>query len=216
MQSLSVQNSWKGLKSILSNQLNAYRAVRNYSRSVYFSQSNDVFTNLALEDWFYRNKNFEKNDLLLFWINEPCVVIGRHQNPWAEVDFSQLSQHGIQFSRRNSGGGTVYHDQGNINCTFFSTRLGYNRKRNLELICEALTKEWNLNVEVSPREDIILDQTYKISGTASKLGNKVAYHHCTLLIHVDTSKLLQALRPTDVCFQCPDTLFNFTECVYCF
>lgn len=199
MLSLTVRTSWMGFRLVLSSHSSVYRTSRNYCRTVYFSKSNDVFTNLALEDWFYRNTNFEKNNLLLLWINKPCVVIGRHQNPWAEVNFSQLSQHGIQFSRRNSGGGTVYHDNGNLNCTFFSTRLRYNRKQNLELICKALTKEWNLNVEVSPREDIILDQKYKISGTASKLGNKVAYHHCTLLINVDTSKLLQALDVTDVC-----------------
>lgn len=198
MLSLTVRTSWMGFRLVLSSHSSVYRTSRNYCKTVYFSKSNDVFTNLALEDWFYRNTNFEKNNLLLLWINKPCVVIGRHQNPWAEVNFSQLSQHGIQFSRRNSGGGTVYHDNGNLNCTFFSTRLRYNRKQNLELICKALTKEWNLNVEVSPREDIILDQKYKISGTASKLGNKVAYHHCTLLINVDTSKLLQALDVTDL------------------
>jgi len=198
MQSLSVQTSRIGLKLVHFSRSSFHRTIRNHSRSVYFSKSNDIFTNLALEDWFYRNTNFEKSNFLLLWINKPCVVIGRHQNPWAEVDFRQLAHHGIQFSRRNSGGGTVYHDQGNLNCTFFSTRLGYHRKRNLELICKALTEEWNLNVEVSQREDIMLDQKYKISGTASKLGNKVAYHHCTLLINVDTSKLLQALNVTNL------------------
>jgi len=50
-------------------------------RQVFISQSNDVFTNLALEDWLYRHHDFAHKHLLLLWRNDPCVVIGRHQNP---------------------------------------------------------------------------------------------------------------------------------------
>jgi len=204
LSSLLARTSRMRFKKVLSSQSSCFKTMKHFahsecnSKSVYFSKSNDVFTNLALEDWFYRNSNFEKSNLLLLWMNEPCVVIGRHQNPWTEVNFEELSKNEIQFSRRNSGGGTVYHDLGNLNCTFFSSRLGYNRRKNLELICETLRENWHLNVNVSAREDIMLDEKYKISGTASKLGNKTAYHHCTLLIDVDTSKLLQTLNVTNL------------------
>lgn len=82
--------------------------------SVYISSSNDIFYNLALEDWLYQNYDFKDESLLLLWSNTPCVVIGRHQNPWTEVNIKQLIQNNIQLSRRNSGGGTVYHDLGEI------------------------------------------------------------------------------------------------------
>ena len=170
----------------------------NVSRVVYQSLSHDIFTNLALEDWFYRNWNFDDKHLLLLWRNDPCVVIGRHQNPWIEANLHYLTDNNINISRRNSGGGTVYHDLGNVNCSFFTHRAQYNRKRNLEFICEALRQEWDLDVQVSPREDIMLNEHLKISGTASKLGNKIAYHHCTLLINVDSSQLHQTLQAPDV------------------
>ncbi|XP_021915738.1 lipoyltransferase 1, mitochondrial isoform X2 [Zootermopsis nevadensis] len=172
-------------------------AVKNSDavKSVFISQSNDIFTNLALEDWLYKNFNFINHHILLLWRNSPAVVIGRHQNPWLEVNTSVLSEHGIEIARRNSGGGTVYHDNGNLNLTFFTPREHYNRKNNLQLINRALIREWGLKTEISPREDIVISGGYKqISGTAAKLGRPNAYHHCTLLVSVDKEKLKHALH----------------------
>lgn len=50
-------------------------------KSVFISQSHDIFTNLAFEDWLYRNFDFTKHHVLMLWSNDPCVVVGRHQNP---------------------------------------------------------------------------------------------------------------------------------------
>lgn len=50
-------------------------------KSVFLSQSHDIFTNLALEDWLYRNFDFTTHHVLMLWTNDPCVVVGRHQNP---------------------------------------------------------------------------------------------------------------------------------------
>lgn len=131
-------------------------------KSVFISQSNDIFTNLALEDWLYRNFDFTNHHILLLWQNSPAVVIGRHQNPWLEANTAVLSEHGIEIARRNSGGGTVYHDHGNLNLTFFTPREHYSRKNNLQLICRALLREWGLKTEISPREDIV-SGNYKVS-----------------------------------------------------
>ncbi|KAJ4430121.1 hypothetical protein ANN_22331 [Periplaneta americana] len=171
-------------------------------KSVFISQSSDIFTNLALEDWLYRNFDFTNHHILLLWRNSPTVVIGRHQNPWLEANTALLSEHGIEIARRNSGGGTVYHDKGNLNLTFFTPREAYNRKNNLELISRALFREWGLKTEISPREDIVVNGNYKvrgqqISGTASKLGRPNAYHHCTLLVDVNKVNLSQALHKHD-------------------
>lgn len=133
------------------------------SKSVFISQSNDIFTNLALEDWLYRNFDFSNHHVMLLWVNSPCVVIGRHQNPWLEANCGYLNERGMQLARRNSGGGTVYHDNGNLNLTFFTPREQYNRRRNLEMMSKALNREWGLRSEITKKEDIVVDGNYKVS-----------------------------------------------------
>nr|CAD7266347.1 unnamed protein product [Timema shepardi] len=164
-------------------------------KSVFISQSTDIFTNLALEDWMYRNFDFTDQHILLLWHNSPCVVIGRHQNPWLEANIEHLYKSDVEIARRNSGGGAVYHDMGNLNITFFTPRTRYNRRNNLEIITRALFREWGLVTDINSREDIIIKGNYKqISGTASKLGSPNAYHHCTVLVDVNKVNLRQALQ----------------------
>lgn len=139
-------------------------------KSVFISQSYDVFTNLALEDWIYKNYDFGNHHVLMLWLNDPCVVIGRHQNPFSETNTSQLESAGIELARRNSGGGTVYHDRNNLNCTFFTPRERYDRKYNLNLITRAIYREYGIDTEISPRDDILL-QGKKVN--AVPLSNKV-------------------------------------------
>ncbi|CAG0880588.1 unnamed protein product [Darwinula stevensoni] len=162
-------------------------------KSVFISQCHNVYTNLALEDWFYKNYKFENQVALMLWWNNPCVVIGRHQNPWLEADTKYLKMNNIMVARRNSGGGAVYHDEGNLNCTFFTSRNSYNRKNNLQMLCEALWKTWGIDAEVSARDDIVLHGK-KVSGTAAKLGRENAYHHCTLLVDSDKDLMTQSLH----------------------
>lgn len=81
--------------------------------------------------------------------------------------------------------------------TFFTPRERYNRKYNLNIITRALFREWEIKAEISERDDITLHGN-KISGTAAKLGQKNAYHHCTLLVSADKSRLKDALQKEDV------------------
>ncbi|XP_043217473.1 lipoyltransferase 1, mitochondrial-like [Amphibalanus amphitrite] len=162
--------------------------------SVFLSQSHNVFTNLALEDWLYRNFRFGRHNLLMVWRNAPCVVIGRHQNPWREVDTHHLHAAGMPLARRNSGGGTVYHDLGNLNLTFFSAREQYDRSANLHLVADALRQGWGFDITVNERDDILLDGAFKVSGTAAKLTRNTAYHHLTLMVNVDTDSLHRSLE----------------------
>lgn len=85
-------NKSQSIKSVPDNEI---------KKSVFISQSNDIFTNLALEDWFYRNFDFTKHHVLMLWANDPCVVIGRHQNPFDEANVSNLQKAGITLARRN-------------------------------------------------------------------------------------------------------------------
>ena len=136
---------------------------RHLHHLVYVSTSNSVFTNLALEDWIYSNIDFKDTNLLLLWRNYPTVVIGRHQNPWAECNLRGLESQNVSLARRRSGGGTVYHDMGNLNCTFFTSKKRYNREKNLQFIAKTLRKCWNLDVSISDRDDLLLESKYKVS-----------------------------------------------------
>ncbi|XP_011309909.1 lipoyltransferase 1, mitochondrial [Fopius arisanus] len=164
------------------------------TKSVFISQSKDIFTNLALEDWLYRNYDFNNHHVLLLWRNDPCVVIGRHQNPWIEANIQGLEEQGIAMARRNSGGGTVYHDSGNLNLSFFTPKERYNRRYNLEIITRSLYREWGVKCDINKREDIVVNGNSKVSGTAAKLGRPNAYHHCTLLVNVNKRNLSMALE----------------------
>ena len=130
---------------------------------VYISTCRNIYYNLALEDWIYNHVDFSaKQTVLLLWRNQPCVVIGRHQNPWAECKIKKCLTHGVDVARRRSGGGTVFHDLGNLNCTFFTHKNKYDRPLNLEILAEALRSTWNLDVTASDRDDLILDNQYKV------------------------------------------------------
>lgn len=88
----------------------------------------------------------------------------------------------------------MYHDLGNLNISFMTTKEEYNRIRNLELICAAIRSVMDVDVSINKRDDIVIDGERKVSGTAAKLSRIGAYHHCTLLVSVDTSSLHTALN----------------------
>lgn len=142
-----------------------YTANDMIQKSVFISQSTDVFTNLALEHWLYQNFDFSKHHVLLLWRNNPCIVFGRHQNPWQECNVQAAEKRDIVLARRNSGGGTVYHDNGNLNLTFFTPRERYDRKYNLNIITNALFRQWSLKSVINKRDDILVNGNYKVSFT---------------------------------------------------
>lgn len=183
------------------------------TKSVFMSQSTDIYTNLALEDWMYRNMDFTNHHVMMVWRNEPCVVIGRHQNPWLEANIPLLSEREIALARRNSGGGTVYHDRGNLNVTFFTPRERYDRKYNLELIKRALFRGFGIKSVINERQDIIIRDKYKVSGTAAKLGRLTGYHHCTLLVNANKADLSRALakRETNATASTRSAVANLAE-----
>src|SRR5215217_2536553 len=74
----------------------------------------DAHVNLALEEYVFRHKPTDE-DVLLFYVNAPAIIIGRNQNTIEEIDPDVVAARGIRVVRRISGGGAVYHDLGNLN-----------------------------------------------------------------------------------------------------
>lgn len=173
------------------------KPIGDFNNCVLVSNSTNIFENLAIEDWLYRHQNFDHNQLLLLWRNTPCVVIGRHQNPWQEVNLASCSAADVSVARRNSGGGTVYHDLNNLNICFFASKRAYNRKQNLELIRQTIQTNFQIDLNINAKEDLILGEE-KVSGTASKLAYNKSYHHCTLLVDSDLNDLSRFIRKRSV------------------
>ncbi|GFS14771.1 lipoyltransferase 1, mitochondrial [Elysia marginata] len=124
------------------------------------------------------------------WRNKSAIVSGRHQNPWLEANVPLANSLSLDIARRSSGGGTVYHDEGNLNLSFLKSRENYDRRKNLNLVVQAITNRWDIDLTVNDRDDILLNKLYKVSGTAAKLGRLQSYHHFTLL-HSVNQELLQ-------------------------
>lgn len=167
-----------------------------------YSLSQNIYYNLALENYLAESINESDRNILLVWLSEPCIVFGRHQNTWVECNVNESHRRGVRLARRYSGGGCVYHDQGNLNISFITNRLKFDRKLNLNLIKNSLDPlkiTQNVQFEITPRHDIFVklpddDTAYKISGSAARLAQKFSYHHCTLLhdVNMDNMKLLKS------------------------
>lgn len=158
-----IQQSFRYMSATIKNRNDDNISLQSpIKKSVFVSQSTNIYTNLAWEDWLYRNHDFSNHHVLLLWRNDPCVVYGRHQNPWKECNVQTAEKRGITLARRNSGGGTVYHDNGNLNLSFFTPRARYNRKYNLHIITRALFREWGLESVVNQRDDIVVEGNYKV------------------------------------------------------
>jgi lipoate-protein ligase A len=157
--------------------------------NVYFSPFKNPFINLAIENYFLRQSDVS---VLLFYVNRPCVVMGRFQNPWLETNLKYLTQNDIWLVRRQSGGGAVYHDEGNLNFCFITPGPLTDRKKNSLLIQEAF-KKVDIHLEISPRNDLWLNGK-KISGSAYKQTKEASFHHGTFLVSSDLLKLEESLK----------------------
>ncbi|KAL1968881.1 hypothetical protein VTN77DRAFT_1242 [Rasamsonia byssochlamydoides] len=188
---------------------------------IYQSLSADPFVNLSIEHFLLENAPIDSKILFLY-VNQPCVVIGRNQNPWLETNLGALKQGRIGdaegltlasnstdevlYVRRRSGGGAVFHDEGNLNYSVISPRDSFTRNKHAEMMVRALQRIGAINTSVNERHDIVLRQdvdaakqqsaaagmedppqeasprALKVSGSAFKLTRHRALHHGTCLL----------------------------------
>lgn len=159
------------------------------------THSNDVFYNLAFEEYVF--ENYRDDDYLILWTNDSSVVMGKFQNAYEEINLKAAEESGIKVARRNTGGGTVFHDKGNLNYSLimdYDEELFAKYDSFLEPMIKALNK---LGVPAGKRNksDIAIGEE-KISGSAQSVSHNRILHHGTLLFDADLSSLHELLKPT--------------------
>ncbi|MCM3667403.1 lipoate--protein ligase [Mesobacillus maritimus] len=154
----------------------------------------DPRINLAIEEYAVRNLDINET-YLLFYINEPSIIIGKNQNTIEEINTDYVEKNGIHVVRRVSGGGAVYHDLGNLNFSFITKDDGdsfHNFKKFTEPVVEALRK-MGVNAELSGRNDLLAEGR-KISGNAQYSTKGRMFSHGTLMFDSEIDHVVSALK----------------------
>ncbi|AUS07977.1 lipoate--protein ligase [Laceyella sacchari] len=154
----------------------------------------DPRINLAIEEYALKHLDIEET-YLLFYINEPSIIIGKHQNTVEEINVDYVREKGIHVVRRLSGGGAVYHDLGNLNFSFITKDDGKsfaNFRKFTEPVISAL-ESLNIKAELSGRNDILVDGK-KVSGNAQFSTRGRMFSHGTLMFNVNIEEVVKALQ----------------------
>jgi lipoate-protein ligase A len=155
------------------------------------SKNDDPYFNLAAEEYLLRDHT---EDFFMLWISKPAVIAGKHQNTLAEISPRFVHDNAILVARRLSGGGTVYHDRGNLNFTFIT------REQPGKLVDFAryaspvvgFLEENGIQAVFGGKNDILAGG-YKISGNAGHVYKNRVLHHGTLLFDANLDNLRSAL-----------------------
>ena len=155
----------------------------------------DPRVNLAIETYLLQNMPLDE-PILLFYINEPSIIIGRNQNTIEEINKEYVDEKGIHVVRRLSGGGAVYHDLGNLNFSFIMPDDGNSFrdfKKLTEPIVEALHKLGIEGAQLKGRNDLVIEDK-KFSGNAMYSTNGRMFAHGTLMFDSDIDEVVNALK----------------------
>ena len=158
-------------------------------------ENTDPRTNIALETYLVENRLTDQ-PLLLFYINEPSIIIGRNQNTVEEVNQRYVEEHDIHVVRRMSGGGAVYHDLGNFSYCFIQEEHGPARDFSVftRPVIEALHQMGVAGAKLEGRNDLLIDGK-KFSGNAMYIKNGRMTAHGTILYDADLDAVTAALKP---------------------
>ncbi|MCF7847801.1 MAG: lipoate--protein ligase family protein [Kiritimatiellales bacterium] len=178
------------------------------------SSIKNVYDNLAMEEVLLEQAD-ACGPVFFLWQSDCAVVIGKNQNPWMECRLDLMEQEGVPLARRVSGGGTVYHDEGNLNYCVITNRTQYREAQAYELVFQALEK-FGVQVATSGKSSLCVDGR-KFSGNAFCFRKNRALHHGTLLVNTDLTRLNRYLGPmsgrieTHAVPSVPATVMNLGE-----
>lgn len=166
----------------------------------------DASVNLAIEEFALRHLPLEDDSYLLFYINAPSIIIGKHQNTIEEINAEYVKEKGIQVVRRLSGGGAVYHDLGNLNFSFITKDDGqsfHNFRKFTEPVVEAL-RSFGVNAELTGRNDLQVGEQ-KISGNAQFATRGRMFSHGTLMFNLNLEDVQASLHANPEKFKSKST-----------
>ncbi len=156
--------------------------------------STDPYLNLAYENMILRDTSESRAPYtLILWQSSPCVVLGNFQNPLKECDLDSMSVDKIPLVRRQSGGGAVFHDLGNLNFSIICDSNLCSLDKNFLLLQMALHK-FKLSIIVDEKNSVFVNNK-KISGNAFKKTKDRVLHHGTLLVKSNLTNLRKYLTP---------------------
>ncbi len=161
--------------------------------------SDNAYFNIATEEYLLKNKN---EDFFVLYINPPSIIIGKNQNTLAEINAEYVNEKNITVVRRLSGGGAVYHCQGNLNFSFIindieKSFMDFN-KFTRPII--NILNDMGIQAELSGRNDILISDK-KISGNAQFKTKGRMLHHGTLLFSSDLNELEKSLKASPLKFK---------------
>jgi len=158
---------------------------------LFLSNTTNPAFNLAAEEWFFKNL---KENIIFLYKNSSAVIIGKHQNALREINLRYLREHKIPIFRRLSGGGTVYHDPGNINFCFIKNGTEGNLINFKEFTAPIIQILINHGIKASlGTKNEILADGLKVSGNAEHIVKTRVLHHGTLLFDTDLKRLEMAI-----------------------
>ncbi len=158
------------------------------------NKSNNPAYNIALEAYAFREL-VDEDEVFILWINEPAIIIGKHQNAVQEINKEYTDAHGIHVVRRLSGGGAVYHDLNNLNYTIISNKAdegAFDFKTFSQPVIATLA-DLGVKAEFTGRNDLEIDGK-KFCGNAQAYYKGRMMHHGCLLFDVDMTVLGNALK----------------------
>ncbi len=157
------------------------------------------YENIASEEFLV---NHVEGDIFLLYINKPSIIVGNNQNTYAEINHNFVKQNNIDVVRRRSGGGAVYHDNGNLNFCFITKKTDKSSDELFKIFTEPVIlalQSLGVDAQFSGRNDLTIDGK-KFSGNAQWHTSDRSLIHGTMLFNSDLSVLSKALNASELKF----------------
>lgn len=183
-------------------------------------ETNDPYFNLALEELLLKNS---KEEYFILFVNSSSVIIGKHQSGHIEVNTKFVTEHQIPVIRRISGGGTVYHDLGNLNFSFIrrcETGKQVDFPKYTKPVIDFL-KQLGIEARFEGKNDLKVDGL-KISGNSEHVHGNRVLHHGTILFNTRLEMLSNCIRKNKSCYSSravvsnPSSVVNLADKLNCF